>query len=236
MRHTVKDHAEWHDSRFALEPMPTRAHRLLGLIMVPLLAGAARAQQATNELWPELDIYWTPAKHQRTMLELSSSSEREGTKKEATVGLYQDYLQLPSGYLRAGYRFTFSTRDASHRESRIVTEATERLAGATSWRLVARTRVEFRWVNSEYSYRLRERLHLQRFFATPIRFDPRPYGTAEAYYDSRYNSISRLAGRVGVECRFWPASDVDVYLARQENSRGEPPRVNALGLTVKLYR
>jgi hypothetical protein len=97
---------------------------LLGLMLVPLLASAAVAQQATNELWPELDVYWTPAKHQRTVLELSGSSEREAAKKEATVGLYQDYLQLPRGYLRAGYRFTFSTRDASYRESRIVGEAT----------------------------------------------------------------------------------------------------------------
>src|SRR5258705_8022255 len=147
MSHTVKDQAEWHDSRFALEPMPTRAPRVLGLMMVAVLAGPAGAQRATNELWPELDVYWTPAKHQRTMLELSNSSEREAAKKEATIGLYQDYLQLPSGFLRAGYRFTFSTRDASYRESRIVAEVTERVAGATSWRLVERSRLEVRWGN-----------------------------------------------------------------------------------------
>lgn len=205
-------------------------------MLVACVAGEAGAQQATNELWPELDVYWTPAKHQRTMLELSSSSEREATKKEGTVGLYQDYLQLPRGYLRAGYRFTFSTHDASYRESRIVTEVTQRVAGDSTWRLVERSRVEFRWVNSEYNWRLRERLHLQKFFASPMRFDPRPYGTFEAYYYSQYNTIARLAGRVGVEFRVWRASDIDLYLARQDNSRGEPPRVNALGLTVKLYR
>ena len=205
-------------------------------MLVPCVAAAARAQTATNEWWPELDVFWTPAAHQRTALELSGSSEREAAKKEATVGLYQDYLQLPRGYLRAGYRFTFSTADASYRESRLVTEATTRVAGASTWRLVERTRAEFRWVNGEYNWRLRERLHLQRFFASPMRFDPRPYGTFEAYYYSQYNSIARLAGRVGVEFRVWRASDLDLYLARQENSRGEPPRVNALGLTVKLYR
>jgi len=210
--------------------------RLAGLMLVACVAASAGAQQATSELWPELDVYWTPAVHQRTMLELSGSSEREAAKKEATIGLYQDYLQLPRGYLRAGYRFTFSTRDASYRESRIVTEVTARVAGATSWRLVERTRAELRWVNGDYNWRLRERLHLQRFFASPMRFDPRPYGTFEAYYYSQYNSIARLAGRVGVEFRVWKASDIDVYVARQENSRGEPPRVNALGITVKLYR
>jgi hypothetical protein len=209
---------------------------LLGLMLASCIANGAGAQSPVNELWPELDVYWTPAKHQRTLLELSGSSEREAAKKQATVGLYQDYLQLPSGYLRAGYRFTFSTRDASYRESRIVTEVTERLSRSTTWRLVERSRAEFRWVNGDYSWRLRERLHLQRYFATPRRLDPRPYGTFEAYYYSQYNTIARLAGRAGMEMRLWPASDVDVYFARQENSRGEPARVNALGLTVKLYR
>jgi hypothetical protein len=204
--------------------------------MLVACAAAPAGAQTSSELWPELDVYWTPAKHQRTMLELSRSSEREAAKQQATVGLYQDYLQLPSGYLRAGYRYTFSTNDASYRESRIVTEVTERVAGATSWRLVERTRAELRWVNGDYNWRLRERLHLQRFFASPVRFDPRPYGTFEAYYYSQYNTIARLAGRVGVEFRVWRASDIDLYLARQENSRGEPRRVNALGLTLKLYR
>jgi hypothetical protein len=212
------------------------AMRLMGLMIAPLLASAADAQSATTELWPELDVYWTPAKHQRTLLEMSGSSEREAAKKQATIGLYQDYLSLPRGYLRAGYRFTFSTRDASYRESRIVTEATARVVGDTTWRLVERTRAEFRWVNNEYSYRLRERLHLQRFPSSPSRWNPRPYATIEGYYDSRYNTISRVGGRVGVELRLWRASDTDFYVARQENSRGEPPRMNALGITVKLYR
>jgi hypothetical protein len=204
-------------------------------MLVGCVASAAGAQ-ATNELWPELDVFWTPARHQRTMLELSGTNEQESSKQQATIGLYQDYLHLPKGYLRAGYRYTRSTNDASYRESRIVAEVTQRVVGDTTWRLVERSRAELRWVNGEYNLRLRERLHLQRFFASPPRFDPRPYGTFEAYYYSQYNTIARLAGRVGVEFRVWKASDIDLYLARQENSRGEPARVNALGVTVKLYR
>jgi hypothetical protein len=205
-------------------------------MLVACVAGETGAQSVTNELWPELDVFWTPAKHQRTMLELSGTNEQESAKKQATIGLYQDYLQLPRGYLRAGFRFTRSTNDASYQEARIVGEVVERVAGDSTWRLVERSRVELRWVNSDYNWRLRERLHLQRFFGSPVRFDPRPYGTFEVYYYSQYNTIARLGARVGVEFRVWKASDIDLYLARQENSRGQPPRVNALGLTVKLYR
>jgi hypothetical protein len=213
------------------------AMSLAALVITVAFTSEAGAQQSvTSEFWPEVDVYWTPAKHQRTFLELGSSSEREGPKREATIGLYQDYLSLPRYYLRGGYRFTFSTRDASYRESRGVAEAAVRIVNGATWRLVERTRLELRWFDSEYSYRVRERLHLQRFPPTPWKWDTRPYATAEAYYDSRYNTIARLGARVGVEFRLWKESDIDIYLARQENSRGEPARVNALGVTLKLYR
>ena len=165
------------------------------LTLLMLVRAGAWAQ--STELWPELDVYWRPAEHQRTFLELSSSTEREGTKREATIGLYQDYLSLPKGYLRAGYRFTFSTRDASYRESRIVGEGVLTAYSSDKARLLNRTRVELRWVNGAYSYRLRDRLHLQRLAAKNSRLGLAPYATFEVYYDSREGRISRLAGRIG---------------------------------------
>src|SRR5437764_564162 len=94
----------------------------LSLAVLIFLSSHAVAQVPT-EFWPELDIFWRPALHQRTFLEVSGSADHEAAKREATVGLYQDYLNLPSLYLRAGYRYTFTTRDASYRESRVVGEA-----------------------------------------------------------------------------------------------------------------
>ena len=202
---------------------------LLVLVLLPSIANAQ-----VTEFWPELDIYWRPAERQRTFLELSSSADRDTPKREATVGLYQDYLNLPSSYLRLGYRFTFSTHDASYRESRIVAEGTYRTYGTDLVRLLSRTRTELRWVNGEYSYRIRERLHFQRL--SQMHHGPAwgPYITFEAYYDSRYNSISRLAGRIGTEAVLGGPKAIDVYVARQNNSRGSPRYVNALGVTLKL--
>ena len=208
------------------------------LVALPLVAllGARDSlrAQTTNEVWPELDVYWRPAEHQRSLLELSTSAEREGPKHEATVGMYQDYLFLPRGYVRAGYRFTFSTRDASYRESRGVLESTLSSDLSTLWHLADRLRVEPRWVNGAFSYRIRERLHVQREHR-PIRaWALAPYGTAEAYYDSRYATIARIGGRVGNVFRFSPARSLDLYLARQVNSRTLPRAIDALGLTLAL--
>ncbi|HMC53980.1 MAG TPA: hypothetical protein VKH19_02310 [Gemmatimonadaceae bacterium] len=203
------------------------------------MSRAANAQSASTEIWPEIDILWTPARHQRTFLELSASNEREGSKREATFGLYQDYLMLPRGYVRAGYRYTFSTRDASYRESRAVLEATLAIRAPFAMRVVNRVRPEFRWVNGAYSYRVRDRVHVGRL---PSILQSRgrfwaPYVTFEAYYDSRFDAIARIGGRVGTEFSIRGPAAMDVYLARQNNSQPERSYVNALGTVLKLnYR
>ena len=195
---------------------------------------ALPAQSVVSEHWPELDIFWRPAVHQRTMLELSIVTEREAVQRDAAIGLYQDYLHLPFGYLRGGYRYTFSTPDASYRESRIVAE------GVASWpiwrrfRALNRTRVEWRWINGDPSYRVRDRVQLQLPSTTTRGLTWTPYGAFEAYYDSRFNAISRLEGRAGAEARINRRLSTELYLARQENSRGSPPAVNAVGITLKL--
>ena len=223
-------------SRALVRLLPADMNASLRLIVAHvLLPGIAAAQSTSTEIWPELDIYWRPAERQRTMLELSTSTEREGSKREGSIGIYQDYLSLPRYYVRAGYRFTFSIRDASYRESRLLGEGTIGSQVAELIRLVNRTRLELRWINGEYSYRIRDRLHLQRQQRSATALTLWPYGTFEAYYDSRHRSISRLGGRVGAETPLARKVSIDVYVARQNNLRSEAPRrVNALGMTTRL--
>jgi hypothetical protein len=195
---------------------------------------AAGAQKPATELWPELDIYWTPAVHQRTFLELSSSADREGPEREDTIGLYQDYLMLPAGYLRGGFRYTFSTNDNSYREYRFVGEGTYTVWARGLARLVNRSRLEIRDVNTAWSYRVRDRLHLQRLPVKDKGLALAPYATFEAYYYSQYKTIARVGGRVGSEAHIYGPAWIDLYFARQDNTRTLPKYVNAIGLTAKL--
>ena len=200
-----------------------------------LVFGAvAHAQKPTTQFWPELDVYWTPAVHQRTFLESSSSTEQDGPKREDSIGLYQDYLMLPAGYVRAGLRYTHSVNDNSYQEFRFVGEGTFRTWSRGLARLVSRSRIEIRDVNSDWSYRIRERLHLQRIPVHQNGLAIAPYITLEAYYYSQYNTIARLGGRVGSEAHVYGPAWVDLYIARQDNTRTLPKYVNALGLTAKL--
>src|SRR5207237_429238 len=128
-------------------------------------------------------------------------TEQEGKSREATIGIYQDYLQLPRAFYRGGFRYTFSVADASHRELRTLGEANITAYQGHHLRLINRTRGELRWVNDEFSWRMRDRIHLQRYAVDEKPPAWAPYATFEAYYDSRYNTIARLGARVGAEAR-----------------------------------
>jgi len=209
--------------------------RAFGIIALFSVHGDVISAQ-TSQVWPELDVFWQPAEHQRTFLELSMSSDRESDSREASVGLYQDYLRLPRGYARAGYRYTFSVQDASYRESRAVGEVVLAAGLPRRLRLLNRARTELRWVNSQYSWRFRERVHVQYYLRNPrfARHALAPYGTLEAYYDSRYRTIARIGGRIGSEARLSDKWSTDVFIARQNNSRAAPRYVTALGVIARV--
>jgi len=208
---------------------------LAALLALPLtMSSAALAQSAATEVWPELDVHWRTSTRLRTVLELAMQTEREGEKREATVGLYEDLLRLPAGYARVGFRYTFSTRDESYRESRAVGEFVFRPWATEALRLLNRTRGELRWINREYSYRVRDRLHLQRVPQDSSGRAWAPYGTFELYFDSRFDTIAKLGARVGTEMRIVGPASIDVYVARQHDRRPSERRVNALGVTTKL--
>lgn len=210
----------------------TRACAVVAALFIA--GGRAAAQRPTTEGWPEIDVYAYESDNARAMLEMSKSTERDGPKHDASFGLYQDWLGLPAGVLRAGYRYTFSTRDASYRESRIVTAATFTVYRALGMRLVNRFRPELRWINGDPSYRLRDRLHLQKYSTDSTGWRWAPYGTLEGYYDSHFPdvAISKIGARAGTELHLLGRYAFDVYVARQESSRSQPTEVNALGLTA----
>lgn len=213
--------------------IPLRPARF-ALLAFALAVPRALSGQTTGEIWPELDVYWTTSPRLRSVLEMSLSTERERTNREATIGVFQDYLGLPRGYVRAGLRYTFSTTDATYKEWRGVGDAVLRIFRRDRIRLINRTRAELRHVNGDNSYRVRDRLHLQRLAEDSTGRAWAPYGTTEVYYDSRVAGFSRLAGRVGTEARLSGRARIDVYVAHQHDIRPEHARTTALGVTTRL--
>jgi hypothetical protein len=193
---------------------------------IGLAVAAAHAQ--TTEYRPELDVYWRSADHARTFLQLAGQDEESQTPHNPLIGLFEDFLFVPDGYVRGGYRYSLDTY-----ESRPLVEAALRVFKAGPVRLLTRSRVEWRWVDGKYSYRARERLELGRI-PPPKGLGLAPYAMFEAYYDSRFRTIARLEPRGGSTLQLGGPVSMDLYYMREDNLRGKPAYVNIGGLIIQL--
>jgi Protein of unknown function (DUF2490) len=97
-----------------------------------------------------------------------------------------------------------------------------------------RNRVEFRWVEGEYSTRYRNKLNIQHTFnMNPLRLVP--YLAAEAFYDGGKNSWNEQQYTAGMEWQYKRLLMLQTYYLRQNCSPCSTEHLNVFGLTLNLY-
>jgi hypothetical protein len=214
-------------------------------------SSGARAQQDSDtvkQFWPEVDWY-VPLNEKFRLFFLATVTKNEETRDntEGQVGAHIDYHLNPKVSLRAGYRYGFSMGGSDpFKEHRIVVEQTLRQPLPLQVLLSDRNREDLRWVNGEFSARYRNRVTLEREFKVLNR-SVTPYGSAEVFYDSRFETWNRNRLIVGAQFALKRGAPLislihpkkqlvlDVYLARQNDSRSQPSRVKALGIAFNIY-
>ena len=97
-----------------------------------------------------------------------------------------------------------------------------------------RTRFELRWIDGAPSWRLRERILAGRKVELKRQIVLTPYGTFEASFDSRYNTINRLRMSIGAATRFNSRYMLDTYFARQRDTRSDAAQTQSFGMTLNL--
>jgi hypothetical protein len=140
---------------------------------------------------------------------------------------------------RVGYRYSWELTEPApgtepYREQRVVAEVNARPTWGSRAELMNRTRFELRWIDAVPSWRLRERVLAGRKFALKRQIVLTSYGTFEATYDSRYNTINRLRLSVGAATRFNSHVMLDTYFARQLDSRSDASQTQSFGMTLNL--
>jgi hypothetical protein len=208
------------------------------------------AQQSDyrKEIWPEVDVF-IPLKPKLRLFLMSSLTKVEETRDdlEGSVQVSLDYLPNRRIILRNGYSYGFSLSGQDpFKEHRIIFEQTFRQPIPLDILVSDRNREEVRIVNGETSARYRNRLTLEREFHIG-RFAPVPYGSAEVFYDNRFDTWNRNRLNVGIQIplkRGFPLVRLidpkrqvilDLYFSRQNDSRSSPTHVQAVGIAVNLY-
>lgn len=232
--------------------MKVQARRVVWLVALTAvfsLGGSAQQPpEPVKQIWPEVDVY-VPLNEKFRLFFLATTTKAEETRDntEAQVGAHLDYKVNQRVGLRTGYRYGFSLGGSDpFKEHRIIFEQTLRQTLPLQVLLSDRNRQDLRWVNGEFSARYRNRATLERGFKVLNRVVT-PYGSAEAFYDSRFKTWNRNRLAVGTQITFKRGAPLislidpkrqlmlDVYVMRQNDSRSQPSRVRALGMALNIY-
>ena len=215
-----------------------------------LLTGSARAGDPW-ELWPEASAFLTLGSVTRAYLDASYAREDDAQFRTLDASAFLDisikpilrssratedwqrsrYFWARIGYTR-GLEIGSGTRELS--ENRAVVSAYGKLPLPEAIWLEGRARVDFRWIDGDYSTRYRLRLEATREFI--VRDHPVvPFLNAEAFYDTRYGGWSRFLYEAGTEVTVDKHFRFELKLDRMVDVLPERSAVNAVGLVAKWY-
>lgn len=219
-------------------------------LLVPLFLCAAVHGQETaetrKEIWPEVDFFFPL--NERFRLVVAAGSEKAAETRdglEGQAGVYVDCFFRERITLRAGYRHGFALGENDpFSEHRVVLDQTFHKTLTRAFVFSDRNRQELRWINGDFSLRFRNRAKLEKTFAAGRRSFV-PYGSGELFYDSRFNTFNRFRLAVGTELVFakretWLMNIrrqhvLDVYYLWQTDSRSQPKRLHAIGVTFEVH-
>src|SRR5918993_1190283 len=140
-------------------------------------------QTTRKEAWPEIDIYYRFNEKFRLFTYFSGTRLKSSSFTDGAVGVNLDYFALPVWrhmkakadssrgnllWLRAGLLYSRSPQDDDNpvKEYTIVTEANARIYLPFNFLMVPKNRLDWRFVNGNFTPRYRAKLQLERDIST----------------------------------------------------------------------
>jgi Protein of unknown function (DUF2490) len=220
-------------------------------------AAVAVAGESSTEFWPEVDLWFrlTPSWRVSTLAALTRNLETD--YREGSLVLQADYAWGKPGLLykgrlldesgaqsmkammaRAGYLGATSLGDGgdAYREKTIFLEWHLRVPLKSQVLLSHRLRTDLRWLGDppEFSERWRYRIMVEKEINAG-RCSWVPYGSVEAFYDSRYDTINRLRSIAGTSVAWTPRIALEGNFTYQYDSEASVTNVYALNLILHVY-
>jgi hypothetical protein len=215
------------------------------------------AGETSQELWPEIDLWIRFSPEWRLSLFWAIASNVETEYREGSVILQADYAfgnpgrlykgrlldegraeVMKANLVRAGYPDGKSLDDdgAEYEEETALLEWHPQVPLENRILLSHRSRVDLRRLgdDAEFSTRWRYRVMLEREFDRG-RFSLVPYGNAEAYYDSRYDTVNRVRVVAGTSLAWSPRFAFEGNLTYQHDSKSSVTDLLALNVIFHAY-
>jgi hypothetical protein len=224
-------------------PMRRSSRLLPGAITIVaallLAAAGAGAQEGNSEGSIEVGFWKRVSERGLLYVPVSITRADATDHAEGLAGVGYDLALDSTLSLRAGYRYIWELSPAEgvqpYREHRAIGELFARPWPGAKLEMVDRVRLEIRWAEDGPTWRLRNRVRLGSVIPLRRVISVMPYGTLEATYDSRYRSINRLRFSLGAAMRFNRKFGLDVYAARQRDTRSDAAKLASAGATVNVF-
>jgi len=249
MRSTGPQREAWRRRR--LRPV------LLALLVSLGATGGAVGDESSKELWPEIDLWLrlSPSWRLSTFVAIASNIETE--YREGNFILQADYAwgkpgrlykgrlldegraeDMKANLLRGGYLGGKSLGDdgEEYEEKALLVEWHLRVPLRGRVLLSHRLRTDLRWLgdDSEFSTRWRYRAMVEKE-VDHARYSLVPYGSAEAYYDSRYDTVNRFRLIGGTSVAWSPRFALEGNITFQHDSRSSVTDLYALNVILHVY-
>jgi hypothetical protein len=183
--------------------------------------GTAELKDATNYSYQQwivggaFDYQWKRITHLEHLVNINSDKE-----SKVVAGLGFEYLWTDKEGNGTG-------------EDRLVAVITPRHRPFGRWLLEDRNRLEFRWVDGDYSTRYRNRLTVERdLLVRNFRFTP--YASAELFFNFASGTVDEGQYAAGIQVPVRRRFMVQAYYLYQ-HSESAPDNVNVFGITLNFY-
>lgn len=226
------------------------------LILLSLLSTHSLCAQDTTavqkQIWPEIEAYYRINNRFR-LYSLISGTKSNSEYTDGTAGIYIDYFALPwlrhrrndtelsdtaRGYFlwfRMGYSYSSPPAGDSKKTINIYeTESDDNFHLPADFVMIARNRIDWRWVNGDFQPIYRPRLKFVRNLKTEyLTFDA--YAWSEYFWYWNDPTQSRLRIAIGAEIKVLKFMDFETYYMHQFQNKQYVEPLNAIGIQLDFY-
>lgn len=222
----------------------------LALVGASPSGAAAQTPSTADAFWASLEGHGQLRSNLRVLVLGESKSGTDYTYQQwnigAGLGLQLNRFRRPhlvdldpdrehSLVLGAGYEYLQTEEPGKTSfENQLVAEFTPRWRPPAELLVTDRNRLEFRWVDGDYSTRYRNRLTVERASRIGgVRFTP--YASAEFFYDWAKGSWNEEQYAAGIEWPYKHVLKLSTYYLYQDCTTCNPRQVNVAGLSLNYF-
>lgn len=223
---------------------------VISLLSFPLLLPCRLVRAQTFQFLPEIDTYSTLQRNVRFNFQVKETREA-GDPTQAEIGPSFDFFLKPLAHLKRiavfdqddskarllqlsiGYRYVPSADKPD--TQRLTAAATPKVPFVANILLSDRNRIDLDWSQSQFTWRYRNRLGLERRLSIGS-YHPAPYVSAEIFYESKYRKWDTTAIYAGWLLPIGKQVEFDAYYEHQNVTTRQPnQQYNQFGLILNLY-